>query len=64
MRIYSRINEFKLLNIKVILDDTKTLYEGMVEDIPKEIGNMLYSKVEMVTPITLYVYSELNSNLE
>ena len=60
LKKYGPIKGFKLLNIKVVLDDTDLIYTGMVEDIPEDIGNLKYSKVDMGNPITLYVYSSLN----
>lgn len=60
LKTYGPIRGFKLLNINVILDDADLIYSGMVEDIPENIGNLKYSKVDMINPITLYVYSELN----
>ncbi len=36
-KLYGRIDSFRLLNIKVIIDDNNVLYEGMVENLPKEI---------------------------
>ena len=59
-RVYARIGDSRLLNIKVILDDEKIIYEGMVEDAPDEIKQMKYSKIEMGNPIINYVYSEFN----
>ena len=38
-RTYLPIGSGILLNIKVILDDNKVLYEGSSEDAPQEIKN-------------------------
>ena len=57
LKKYGPIKGFKLLNINVVLDDKDLIYSGIVEDIPEDIGNLKYSKVDMGNPITLYVYS-------
>lgn len=58
-KVYMSIGTSRLLDIKVILDGQE-VYSGMVEDAPNEIKNLKYSKVDMGSPITYYVYSELN----
>lgn len=58
MKTYGTVDSFRLLNIQVILDDNQVLYEGMVENVPSEVGQLKYSKVEMSSPIKLYVYSD------
>ena len=57
---YGKIDGFRLLNIKVILDDEKLIYEGEVEDAPQEILNLKYSKIGSMNPMELFVYSEVN----
>lgn len=58
-KTYMQIGTGRLLDIKVILDGEE-VYSGMVEDAPNEIKQLKYSKVDMTSPITYYVYSELN----
>lgn len=36
------------------------VYEGMIENAPNQIKKLKYSKVEIGSKITYYVYSELN----
>ena len=55
------IGSGRLLNIRAILDDNPTpIYEGMVEDAPEEIKDLKYSKVNVASQITYYVYSDVN----
>lgn len=58
-RVYSTIGTGRLLNIKVILDGQE-VYNGMVEDAPNEIKQLKYSKVDVGSQLTYYVYSDLN----
>ena len=58
-KVYKPIDTSRLLDIKVILDGEE-VYSGMVEDAPNEIKQLKYSKVDMGSPITYYVYSDLN----
>lgn len=55
-----QFGDARLLNIKVILDDKKVIYEGKVEDAPNEIKKLKYSKILMESPINYYVYSKFN----
>lgn len=57
-KVYMAIGAGRLLDIIVILDGEK-IYEGMVEDAPEEIKQLKYSKVEIASKMTYYVYSEL-----
>ena len=59
-KVYNQIGLGRLLNIRVIKDDSETLYEGMVEDTPEEIKKLRYSKIETTDRMNFYVYSELN----
>ena len=60
-KVYVSIGSGRLLNIRVVLDDNPTpIYEGMVEDAPKEIKDLKYSKVNVASQITYYVYSDVN----
>lgn len=60
-KVYVSIGSGRLLNIRVVLDDNPTpIYEGMVEDAPEEIKDLKYSKVNVASKITYYVYSDVN----
>lgn len=60
-KVYVSIGSGRLLNIRVALDDNPTpIYEGMVEDAPEEIKDLKYSKVNVASQITYYVYSDVN----
>ncbi|MDO4382614.1 MAG: hypothetical protein Q4C39_06135 [Clostridia bacterium] len=60
-KVYVSIGSGRLLNIRVVLDDNPTpIYEGMVEDAPEEIKDLKYSKVNVASQITYYVYSDVN----
>ena len=61
-KVYNQIGLGRLLNIRVIKDDTKTLYEGMVEEAPDDIKQLKYSKIQTTDRVNFYVYSELNNN--
>ena len=56
MKTYGSISSMRLLDIRVILNDTETIYEGMTEDLPSHIKEMKYSKIEMADKMELYVY--------
>ena len=43
MKVYDNIGSLRLLNIKVIMNDKDTIYEGMVEDAPEDIKKLKYS---------------------
>ena len=59
MKKYLAVCAFKGLNIKVIYNDKEVLYEGPSEEVPYEIGNLIYSNVvEKDTVWNLYVYSD------
>ncbi len=51
------IGSLRLLDIKVILDDKETIFEGSAESAPEEIRKLQYSKVKMAGKVELYVYS-------
>ena len=59
-KVYNQIGLGRLLNIRVIKNDSETLYEGMVEDAPEEIKKLRYSKIETTDRMNFYVYSKLN----
>ena len=56
MKTYGSISSMRLLDIRVILNDTETIYEGMTENLPDDIKSMKYSKIEMTDKMELYVY--------
>lgn len=68
MKIYSPINQMRLLDIRVFDmeiivpegEDNKRqiVYEGPVENVPEEIGKWRYSEAKKMNPIELYVYAE------
>ena len=59
-KVYNQIGLGRLLNIRVIKNDSETLYEGMVEDAPEEIKKLRYSKIETTDRMNFYVYSACN----
>ena len=59
MKVYDNIGSLRLLNIKVIMNDKDTIYEGMVEDDPEDVKKLKYSKIEIDSGTTfLYVYKQ------
>jgi len=56
VKTYGSISSMRLLDIRVILNDTETIYDGMTEDLPSHIKEMKYSKIEMTDKMELYVY--------
>lgn len=63
MRVYGKIENFRLLNVKVFVDDVLK-YEGRVDDAPNEIKQLYYSKVVTAHPIQIYVYSSATKTEE
>jgi len=57
MKTYGNIGKMRLLRIKVILNDDETVYEGMVEDASEEIKQLEYSKIELGSTTTLFIYN-------
>lgn len=57
-RVYMSIGEGRCFNIKVILDD-EVVYKGNIESAPKEIKKLRYSKMNVGSINTYFVYSEL-----
>lgn len=57
-RIYLQIDSFRLMKIRVILDD-KIVYEGDAEKAPENIKKLKYSKIENSDITNLYVNSDL-----
>lgn len=63
MRRYIKINSLRLLNIKVIYNDNEFPYEGPVEEVPYDVGQLEYSKIKQITEDSkniwvTYVYSD------
>lgn len=56
-KVYNEIGLSRLLDIRVIKDDSEILYEGMVENATDEIK---YSKIRNTDKVNFYVYSEFN----
>ena len=60
LKTYGKIDEFKKMDIKVILNDSQILYEGKVEDAPKNIQEMHFSKALLGKITEIYVYDKEN----
>ena len=62
MKLYDNIGSIRLLNIRVYLDGTNVIYEGMVEDAPDDVKERRYSKIMIDDDgiTNLYVYSKLD----
>ena len=58
MKAFAKIQELKNLDIKVIFDDNEIVFEGKSEEVPAEIKELKYSKIEQKDVLILYVYSE------
>jgi len=58
MKSLINIGELRNLNIKVIFDDNEIVFEGKSEEVPAEIKELKYSKIEQKDVLILYVYSE------
>lgn len=56
-RTYLTIGSIRALDIRVIFEDTETLYEGAVENAPEEIKKLRYSKFENSDKMNIYVYN-------
>lgn len=52
---YGNIENMRALEIIVINENDETLYEGRVENAPKEIKELEYKKIEVGNPTKLYV---------
>lgn len=59
-KVYNEIGLSRLLDIRVIKDDSEILYEGMVENATDEIKKIKYSKIRNTDKVNFYVYSEFN----
>lgn len=60
MKNYLTVSSFRGVTLQVIKDDTEELYSGSSEEVPYEIGQLIYSKVKRTENNTwiLYVYSD------
>lgn len=61
MKTYLQIGDCRAVDIKVILDDEKVIFEGRPENAPDDIRKLKWSKVHGSYPMELYVYSEANN---
>lgn len=50
-----KISMFRLLDIKVINDNSEVLYEGSTEKAPEDIKKLHYSKVNIGAPTNVYI---------
>ena len=57
MKTSVSVGDIRLLNVKVILNDTQTIYEGAAENAPAEIKKMRYDKIQPGSIMNLYVYN-------
>lgn len=60
MKTYGRIDEFKRMNVKIILNDNQILYEGNVENVPFNIKEMHFNKVHLGAVTEIFIYDEKN----
>lgn len=58
MKTYGAIGNMRLLDIRVMLNDKDTIYEGMVENAPNEIKEKEYYKLEITDKVNLYISNE------
>lgn len=58
MKTYGKIDSFKKMNIKVILNDKDVIYEGNIDDAPANIKEMHYVKASLGKVTEIYVYNE------
>ena len=58
MKVYGKIDEFKKMDIKVILNDNEVLYEGKIEDAPDNIKELHYNKALLGKVTEIYVYEK------
>ena len=56
-KAYLTIGSVRVLDIRVIFENTEILYEGAVEEAPEEIKKLRYSKVENSNKMNFYVYN-------
>ena len=58
MKTYGRIDEFKRMEIKVVLNDNEVLYEGKIEDAPMEIKEKHFNKAILGKITEIYIYDD------
>ena len=58
MKTYGKIDGFKKMNIKVIVNDKEVVYEGKVEDAPTNIKELHYNKALIGKETEIYVYDD------
>lgn len=58
MKTYGKIDSFKKMNIKVILNDKDVIYEGNAGDAPEDIRKMHYVKASLGKVTEIYVYND------
>lgn len=58
MKTYGKIDSFKKMNIKVILNDKDVIYEGNVDDAPEDIRKMHYVKASLGKVTEIFVYND------
>ena len=52
---YGRIEYIRNLDVIIIDENNATIYEGKIENAPKEIKELEYKKIEAGNPTKLYV---------
>lgn len=50
-----KISMFRLVDVKVINDNNEVLYEGPVDNAPKDIKDLSYKKLESNFPIIVHI---------
>ena len=58
LKTYGKIDGFKKMNIKVIVNDKEVVYEGKVEDAPTNIKELHYNKALIGKETEIYVYDD------
>ena len=58
LKTYGKIDGFKKMDIKVLLNDTEVLYEGAAEDAPANIKELHYHKALLGKVTEIYVYDD------
>lgn len=58
MKKYLTLCSIKNLNIKVIYNDSETIFEGNSNDLPDNLKEVYYSKATGPVPMCFYIYDE------
>ena len=58
-KAYLQIGTMRLFDVEVYLDDI-LVYEGKVEDAPREVKILKYSKMKNGNKVMIYAYSKFN----